>query len=136
MFATVIVTIGCGGAPESDPAETEARAFRGEYSYFADASSFVDCRDGKRYPVTGPENPTLERAYLEAAFQPGDSVLIEVEGRLEPRPAMEGDGTETALVVSRVVRVDADATCNSGSDAGVGGTGGQSTHLENRRERD
>ena len=134
LFATVMLAFGCSGSPESGSAEPQV--FRGEYSYFADASAFVDCRDGTRYPVTGPENPTLERAYLEVAIRPGDSVLIEVEGRLEPRPAMEGDGSETALVVSRVVRVDGDARCTSESNADVRGAGGQSADLEDRRERD
>jgi copper homeostasis protein (lipoprotein) len=121
-LAAVILGFGCSGSPESGPAQAEPRVFRGEYSYFADASSFIDCQDGTRYAVTGPENPTLERAYLKAASWPADSILIEVEGRLEPRPAMEGDKSETTLVVSRVVDVDGNAWCVRGSNAGVVGT--------------
>ena len=122
LFVAAISGFGCSGSPESGPAESEPSVFRGEYSYFADASSFIDCRDGTSYPVTGPENPTLERAYLEVAAWPADSVLIEVEGRLEPRPAMEGDKSETALVVSRVVGVDGNSWCMSGSNEDVVGT--------------
>jgi len=95
---------------------------RGEFSYFADAAMFVACDDGTRYPVGGTARPELERAYLKAAFWPGDAVLIEVRGDVEQRPAMEGDGQEATLVVTKLERVAPREWCFSGSASAAAGT--------------
>jgi hypothetical protein len=48
--------------------------------------------------------------------------MIEVEGRLEERPAMEGDGSETTLVVTGVGSVQGNSLCLSGSNEEAAGT--------------
>jgi copper homeostasis protein (lipoprotein) len=94
----------------SQPSGT--RGFRGMYSYMADAGLFVDCTTGERFPVAAEEdNAALERAYLNERAEPGTPLLVIVEGRLEPRPRVDGPGTQTALIVERFVSVSPRKGC-------------------------
>lgn len=59
---------------------------RGMYFYMADAAVFTDCATGKRMPVAN--NAQLERDYLAARAETGQSVLLTLEGHftLEANP--------------------------------------------------
>jgi len=78
---------------------------RGTYLNMADAATFLECSTGQRFPVAmEAANRELESAYAKMRPSPGAATLVEVEGRLAPRPRMEGGGTQTTLVVDKVVR--------------------------------
>ncbi len=126
MLGTLAATLllpGCKKGKESETA-TEAKkdpplpsgtmSLQGMYSYMADARLFVDCATGQRWPVaTEGDNASLERAYGEARAAPGSPLLVTVEGRLEPRPKVDGPGRETNLIVERFVRTWPRETCGT-----------------------
>jgi len=106
-LAAALVLVACAGAPEekAEPPvpgaprvaqEDEPQALTvGMYSYMADAASFTRCSTGARYPVSmEADHAALERAYLAASREPGQPVLVTVEGRVETRPSMEGPPSE------------------------------------------
>lgn len=115
-----LILCGCkGGKPsvtaaQEAPSASDATRLHGMYSYMADASVFVDCQSGKRWPVaTEGDNVALERAYLDNRATPRMPVLVTVEGHLESRPKMDGPGEETMLVVDRFVAVSPEQRCQS-----------------------
>jgi uncharacterized lipoprotein NlpE involved in copper resistance len=87
---------------------------RGEYVYFADSARFTECRIGTRFPVAGPASLDLERAYLAARSRPGEPLLVTLDGRLGPAPAMEGDSEEEAVIVERFDRAWPGERCAGG----------------------
>jgi hypothetical protein len=129
VILLVAVSACGGGAPEggsgSDPgaeaaeeAPTTATAgerFVGEFRYMADAALFRPCDSERGMPVTGPAYLELERAYLEVRPGPGEPVLVEVEGSIVEQAKMEGEGTEPALAVTRIIRLDPSLSCPTAS---------------------
>jgi copper homeostasis protein (lipoprotein) len=127
LFSAVLAASACAadstgeGEPprgQAPPKAGETREphgeLRGLYVYMADAALFTECETGKRYPVAFEgDSGVLERAYLEARRQPGDELLISLEGRFAERPAMEGGGTVTSLVVDRFIGVWPGETCGA-----------------------
>lgn len=72
----------------------------GLFTYMADAALLVECSSGLQLPVAMEAGYLdLERAYGAAGVEPGAPLLVRVQGRVEDRPAMEGDGTERSFVV-------------------------------------
>lgn len=59
---------------------------QGEYLYYADASHFVDCQDGKSYDVA---SSFLESAYVELSSGEIEPAIIEATGYYTPLPNME-----------------------------------------------
>jgi heat shock protein HslJ len=53
----------------------------------------------------------LERAYLERAPEPDAPVLARIEGRIAPRPPMEGGGVMPTVIVERLVGLEPTARC-------------------------
>jgi copper homeostasis protein (lipoprotein) len=87
---------------------------RGMYSYMADAGLFVDCATGWRLPVAmEADNVALERGYLAVRKQPGEPVLVSLEGRIAMRPRMEGPGLQRSLVPVRFNKAWPGQTCAS-----------------------
>jgi copper homeostasis protein (lipoprotein) len=85
---------------------------RGMYTYMADAGVFVDCATGWRLPVaTEADNVALERGYQAARSEPGQPVLVALEGRIAMRPRMEGDGRQRTLVPIRFDKARPGDTC-------------------------
>lgn len=84
---------------------------RGEFRYFADAATFVECAGGRQFPVLGDSAYIrLQRAYLEQSLGTGAAVLVDLVGRLELRPGMEeGTQLESVVVDSFTVRPRSDA---------------------------
>ena len=98
-------------AKETSPSGTTG--LEGMYRYMADAGLFLDCATGQQWPVAMEgDNAALERAYGKAKVAPGSPLLVTVEGRLELRPKMDGEGTETTLIVDRFVRTRPGETCD------------------------
>jgi copper homeostasis protein (lipoprotein) len=78
---------------------------RGTYINMADAATFLECSTGQRFPVAMEgANRELESSYSKMRPSPGAATMVEVEGRLAARRRMEGAGTQTTLVVDKVVR--------------------------------
>jgi copper homeostasis protein (lipoprotein) len=92
---------------------------RGMYRYMADAGLFTDCLTGQRWPVaTLDNNASLEHAYLAARREPGQALLVRVDGEVRQMPNMEGKGRQPTLVVRRFIDVKPNESCGSrnGSD--------------------
>ena len=85
---------------------------RGMYMYMADAGLFQECLTGRKLPVAQEgENAKLRSSYLKARQQPGEQLLVTVEGRIVLRPKMEGRGEQEMLVVERFTSVWPGETC-------------------------
>ena len=77
---------------------------RGMYKYFADAGRFTECLTRRNWPVAQEQdNAALESAYSKARRQPGEELLVNLEGRVAMRPKMEGEGQQPTLVVERFI---------------------------------
>lgn len=99
-----------GESPLS-PTDLGGMFLLGMMTYMADAASFEECLTGRRYPIaTEGDYLALERAYLDARTEPGAPLLVQVEGGLARRPAMEGPD-RTHLVVERFIKTAPGETC-------------------------
>jgi uncharacterized lipoprotein YbaY/heat shock protein HslJ/uncharacterized lipoprotein NlpE involved in copper resistance len=87
---------------------------RGMYKYFADAGRFTECLTRKNWPVAQEQdNAALESAYSKARRQPGEELLVNLEGRVAMRPKREGEGQQPTLVVERIIGVWPGETCGA-----------------------
>jgi copper homeostasis protein (lipoprotein) len=87
---------------------------RGMYRYMADAALFEECLSGRRFPVyPEADNVALERAYMGAQREPGEPLLVSLQGSLALRPAMEGDAMVLSLVPERFIGVWPGETCGA-----------------------
>jgi copper homeostasis protein (lipoprotein) len=94
------------------PLERSRQRLVGMYSYMADAGVFVRCDTGDTVVVAQQgDNAALERAYSATEHETGAPVLVTVDGRIEPRPPMEGTGMRNTLIVDRFDRVWPEETC-------------------------
>jgi heat shock protein HslJ len=90
---------------------------RGLYTYMADAGLFRECLTQLRFPVAqAADNAALERAYAGARQQPGEEVLVKVDGRIAVQPRVEGAGSQPTLIVEKFIATMPGETC-SGSTA-------------------
>jgi copper homeostasis protein (lipoprotein) len=86
----------------------------GMYRYMADAGIFTECRTGLRLPVAQEaDNVALERGYLAVRREPGEEVLVTVEGTIAFRPAVDSDTLRRALIPDRFIAASPGATCES-----------------------
>lgn len=86
--------------------------YAGEFVYFADAASIVDCATGVRTPVSNDgEYLEAERQYSSLGAH-GQPVLVEFFGHRTIQKSMEGDRNETALVIDTLIGFDHGALCN------------------------
>jgi len=89
-------------------------AMRGLYRYLADAGLFTECLTGRRLSVAQEQdNAALEAAYATARRQPGEELLVSLEGRIAMRPKIEGEGLQPTLVVERFTDVWPGETCGA-----------------------
>lgn len=89
-------------------------ALTGMCVYFADAGLITLCPTGWKLPVaTEGDNAALEAAYSKARRQPGEPLLVSLEGRIVPRQPMEGPGPRPTVVVDRFTGVWPGETCGS-----------------------
>ena len=87
---------------------------RGMYRYMADAALIEECLSGRSFQVAQEaDNVALERAYLEAQRQPGEALLVSLQGRIAERPAMEGDALVLTVVPEHFIGVWPGETCGA-----------------------
>ncbi|MCW8985015.1 MAG: META domain-containing protein, partial [Thermoanaerobaculales bacterium] len=87
---------------------------RGMYRYMADAALFEECLSGRRFQVAQEaDNIALERAYLEARREPGEPLLVSLQGRIAERQAMEGDAMVLTVVPEHFIGVWPGETCGA-----------------------
>lgn len=90
-------------ACSSVPSGASDRELTGMFLYMADAATITLCADGQRLPVAMEgDYRALEAAYLKDRQQPGQELLVSVEGTIETRPPMEG-APRPHLVVKRFI---------------------------------
>ncbi|HVO84615.1 MAG TPA: YbaY family lipoprotein [Syntrophobacteria bacterium] len=93
-------------------------ALRGMFSYFADTGILWECLTTRKFPVAQEgDNAALEAAYLRARRQPGEPLLVSVEGRLVRRPKVEGPGEDQVLVVERFMNLWPGESCTTQTTA-------------------
>ncbi len=94
------------------PLERSSSRLVGMYAYMADAGMFVRCDTGDTLAVAQEgDNAALERAVSATEHEPGAPVLATVDGRIEPRPAMEGARMRNTLIVDHFDHVWPEETC-------------------------
>lgn len=96
------------------PVPQGAARFHGMVVYFADAALIRECHTGRRYPIA-MEGQFLEmqRVYAENRAEPAAPLLMTLDGRVEPRPRMEGAGDQPTFIVDQVVGSTPGANCDS-----------------------
>jgi heat shock protein HslJ len=105
-----LATLAAQGTAREVPVDNTKRMI-GEFVYFADAAMFRPCAGTTRYPVAMEgDYLALERSYLRERREAQQPIVAVLEGRIEMRPAMEGDPRET-LLVSRSVGVVPTLSC-------------------------
>ncbi|HWP11745.1 MAG TPA: META domain-containing protein, partial [Ramlibacter sp.] len=83
------------------------------------------CADGGRLPVmTEADYPALEAAYLKERRQPGQALLVSLDGLIAARPSMEANRpARPSLVVERFINVWPRESCgNPLADSPLRGT--------------
>lgn len=86
--------------------------YNGLFTYMADAAMFQECRTGQRFPVAMEAAfPQLQHAYSNNAVSPGAMTRLSVWATVEPRPKMDGAGTEPTMIVQRLDQISADQDC-------------------------
>jgi copper homeostasis protein (lipoprotein) len=98
------------------PALIEPRlALTGMFVYLADAAAITLCADGGRLPVVmEADYRALEAAYLKARREPGQALLVSLDGLIAPRPSMEASQPpRRSLVVERFVGVWPRESCGN-----------------------
>ena len=87
---------------------------RGMYRYLADAGTFTECLTRQRWPVAQEDdNAALEREYLKVRRDPGEELMVSVEGHVKILPPMEGTGRRPTLVVTHFIGVWPGETCGA-----------------------
>lgn len=116
------VTMALAASMPAQADETSPRV-DGMFRYMADAALFQACDADDALPVAMEGAYIhLERAYSDAVAaghaEPGAPLLASITGAPADRPAMEGDGIETAMVVARFVHLWPGERCERwGADA-------------------
>lgn len=92
----------------SRPALIEPRlVLTGMFIYMADAATITLCADNGRLPVAmEADYKPLEAAYLMERQQPGQVLLVSLEGLIAPRPSAEASRPpRLSLVVERFINI-------------------------------
>jgi copper homeostasis protein (lipoprotein) len=90
-------------------------ALTGMFRYMADAAGINLCADGGRLPVAMEgDYKALEAAYLKVRRQPGEALLVALDGLIAPRPSAEANRPPRPhVVVERFVGVWPRETCGN-----------------------
>ena len=88
------------------------KLMEGMYFYFADAASFTPCDGKNAIPVAFEEDHiNLESAYLKMDLEEMDQVFVRLIGRIEDRPAMEGNKIVPKLIVLKAISAYVNQSC-------------------------
>src|SRR5262245_19498512 len=95
------------------PVETQAEK-TGMFIYKADAPVFMDCQNRRWVPVA-MEGAYLEmeKAYTKLRQQPGEELLVTVEGQILDRPSLDGGHPVPTLVADRYINFWPGETCGT-----------------------
>ncbi len=105
-LVTATVPAFAGGVPDG------LEVMRGMYFYMADAALFTECETGKSFPVAMEgANRVLEEAYLKARQNPGEALLVTLEGRIVERMPMEGPGPVPTLLPDKFLDISTSESC-------------------------
>jgi copper homeostasis protein (lipoprotein) len=86
---------------------------RGQFSYFADAAIFVDCKTQIQYPVAKEgDYLKLEQEYLKNVKDGGEQILVELNGKIEDRKKIEGEGKRSFLIVKKFLNILPNKNCD------------------------
>lgn len=113
-FGLLVKAAACPAvaADEAPGTAGAGKLFGGMFVYLADAAQFTECRSNRSYPVAMEgDYLRLERAYLAKRKAPGEPLYVTVEGSIEERPRLEGEGTQPTAVVARFINAWPDETC-------------------------
>jgi copper homeostasis protein (lipoprotein) len=93
----------------------------GEMTYFADSPRMVLCATGRNHPIAMEADfLKAQEAYRRAANPPTSPVYVTFEGTITQRPKMEGEGTETSVVIRRFINAWPGQSCErAGADASL-----------------
>jgi heat shock protein HslJ len=93
-----------------------ALTLAGEMTYFADSPRIVLCATGRNHPIAMEADfLKAQETYRQVANPPASPVYVTFEGTLTQRPKMEGEGTETAVVIRRFIHAWPGQTCERSS---------------------
>ena len=100
-------------SPDFNPIEPKLN-MRGMYSYMADAGIFTECLTGFKMPVAmEADNLALETAYTKARREPGEALLVTLEGQIAQRMPMEGPGPVVTLIPIKFTDIRPGETCGT-----------------------
>ena len=87
----------------------------GMFTYMADAATITLCADSGRLPVAMEAGyKALESAHLKKRQQPGEALLVSLEGLITPRPSMEANRPpRLSLVVERFINIWPRESCGN-----------------------
>ncbi len=84
----------------------------GMYTFMADAGAFTECLSNLHLPVAQEaDNAALELQYSFARSEPGEAILVSVEGRIVNRSKTDGTGKGQVLVIDKFLNLWAGETC-------------------------
>jgi copper homeostasis protein (lipoprotein) len=106
--AALLALTWAGSAEAAEP-------LTGMFTYMADAPTIALCgRDGRLPVAMEGDYKALEAAYLKERRQPGDALLVNVEGTVVPRPSVEASRPpRPTVVVERFVAIWPRETCGT-----------------------
>jgi heat shock protein HslJ len=126
--------VAAGPGVAAPPAGSTA-SITGMFSHLADAARITLCADGRSLPVAMEGDfRALESAYRAARVQPGQALLVVVQGHVTQRPAAEWRRPpELTLVVDRFEQVRPRETCaQAQADSALRGTTWRLLQLDGR----
>lgn len=111
-FLTAVLVTSCTAS--STTAQQPMDYFSGEFTYFADAATVVDCATGLTY-VVQPEADYLntERRYM--SMNPdtgGERIFIEFRGHIDTTAHPEQEGNRPRVVIDSLLGFDRTTLCN------------------------
>jgi len=96
---------GCTKTPDTETEQTQTK-MSGMYSYMADAGIFKDCISDKKYPVAFEKDYiNLERAYLNTKHKAGETIKVNLIGKIELRDGMDNQKNIPTLVVEKFINI-------------------------------
>jgi uncharacterized lipoprotein NlpE involved in copper resistance len=107
----ILVVITISACSQSKNKENDL--LTGQFSYFADAAIFIDCKTNTKYPVAKEgDYLNLEMEYLKTVENGGERVIVELNGKIEERKKIEGEGKTNFLVVDKFLNILPNKNCD------------------------
>jgi copper homeostasis protein (lipoprotein) len=99
--------------PAFEPIEPRLQ-MSGMFRYMADAATFTECHSRQRWPVAMEAGyQALEAEYLKHRRQPGEELMVTLEGQVASRPNMDTGRPVPNLIVERYIGAWPGETCGA-----------------------